>query len=307
MASVNAVPGGIPVRDVVTNHLPEPKEHDGLIVVGDYLFDSTLNGVLDSADIASDLMLSKVMRQRYATGLARGAGEAGGIVVPEPSLRIDRSYFDAYRGAGPYGEVWRRFSDPSYIRDLINLVWQPKPGFRLLVAGSASGELVGALRELGIDAWGVENNRYIHGRTPAHLARYNLFGTVADLPFEDGSFDIVYESCLAHLGKRGVGDALSELHRVAKRGVYFGSVTADLTSEVCDRYDLLRGVKKLATWWEWSELFFDEDFDMAIQSQEMLDALWERTLAADKGPGRWYEDAESLRYCFFNRIAPEGA
>lgn len=307
MASVNAIPGGVPVRDVVTNHMPEPKEHDGLIVVGDYLFDSTLNGVLDSADIASDLMLSKVMRQRYATGLARRAGEVGGIVVPEPSLRIDRSYFDAYRGAGAYGEVWRRFSDPTYIRDLLELVWQPKPGFRLLIAGSASGELVGALRELGIDAWGIENNRYIHGRTPAHLRKYNLFGTVADLPFGDGSFDFVYESCLAHLGTRGVRDALSELHRVVKHGVYFGSVTADLTSEVCDMYDLLRGVKKLATWWEWSELFFDEDFDMAIQGQETLDAVWQRTLAAEKGPGRWYEDSESLRYCFFNRIAPEGA
>ena len=127
------------------------------------------------------------------------------------------------------------------------------------------------------------------------------------MPFEDGSFDIVYESCLAHLGTRGVKDALGELHRVARRGVYFGSVTADLTSEVCDMYDLLRGVKRLATWWEWSELFFDEDFDMAVQSQEMLDALWERTLAAGKGPGRWYEDAESLRYCFFNRIAPDSA
>ncbi|HEV7256208.1 MAG TPA: FAD-dependent oxidoreductase [Bosea sp. (in: a-proteobacteria)] len=307
LASVNAVPGGMPVRDVVTNHLPEPKEHDGLMVVGDYLFDSTLNGVLDSADIASDLLLGKVMRRRYAAGLARSAGEAGGIVVPEPSQRIDRGYFDTYRGAGPYHEVWHRFSDPAYIRDLIELVWRPEPGFRMLVAGSASGELVEALRQLGIDACGVENNRYIHRRTPSRRTGYNLFGTVADLPFDDGSFDIVYESCLAHLGARGIRDALGELHRVARRGVYFGSVTADLTTEVCDMYDLLRGVKKIATWWEWSELFFEEDFDLAIQSQEMLDLVWQRTLAADKGPGRWYEDAESLRYCFFNRVTPDDA
>ncbi len=103
------------------------------------------------------------------------------------------------------------------------------------------------MRELGIDAWGIENNRYIHGRTPAHLSTYNRFGTVADLTFGDGCFDIVYESRLAHLGVRGVRDALSELHRVARRGVYFGSVTADLTSEVGDMYDLLGGVKKRAT------------------------------------------------------------
>jgi hypothetical protein len=30
-----------------------------MFVVGDYLLDSTLNGVLDSADIVSDLVLSR--------------------------------------------------------------------------------------------------------------------------------------------------------------------------------------------------------------------------------------------------------
>jgi hypothetical protein len=32
------------VRDVLTNHRPEPTDHPGFVVVGDYLFDSTLNG-----------------------------------------------------------------------------------------------------------------------------------------------------------------------------------------------------------------------------------------------------------------------
>ncbi len=67
ISSVNALPGGLPVRDALTNHVPEPKEHPGLIVVGDYLFDSTLNGLLDSSDMASDIVLTQVMRRRYET------------------------------------------------------------------------------------------------------------------------------------------------------------------------------------------------------------------------------------------------
>ena len=39
LSSVNALPGGMPVRDVMTNHRPEPKEHPGIVVVGDYLFE----------------------------------------------------------------------------------------------------------------------------------------------------------------------------------------------------------------------------------------------------------------------------
>ena len=39
LSSVNALPGGLPARDVMTNHRPEPKQHPGIVVVGDYLFE----------------------------------------------------------------------------------------------------------------------------------------------------------------------------------------------------------------------------------------------------------------------------
>ena len=48
--SVNGLPGGRPLREPDSRHVPEPTEHPWLFVVGDYLFDSTLNGVVDSAD-----------------------------------------------------------------------------------------------------------------------------------------------------------------------------------------------------------------------------------------------------------------
>ena len=56
--AVSGQPGGCPLRDTITAHQPEPLEHPGVVVVGDYLFDSTLNGVLRSAQIATDLLRS---------------------------------------------------------------------------------------------------------------------------------------------------------------------------------------------------------------------------------------------------------
>jgi len=290
LSSVNAIPGGVPVRDVATNHRPEPKQHPGLVLVGDYLFDSTLNGLLDSSDAATDIVVTETMRLRYA----REKGTNGS--------KIDTSYFENYRGVGPYRDTWQQFTDPKYLRKLIEIVWNKRDGYRLLVAGSASGELVGALRALGVDAWGVESNRAIHARTPEAVRKFNLLGSVTDLPFKDGEFDFVFETCLCHVAERRVPAAVRELHRVVGTGLVFGSVTSDFDPKLIDRYDLLRGVKKLGTWWEWSEIFFNNGFDLAMSRNECLDEVWAATVAAGKGPGNWYADADSLRYSFFDKI-----
>ncbi|UGX97221.1 FAD-dependent oxidoreductase [Bradyrhizobium barranii subsp. barranii] len=296
LSSVNAIPGGLPVRDVMTNHRPEPKEHPGIVVVGDYLFDSTLNGLLDSSDAATDIILTEMMRLRRERGQEEG----------EPvSDKIDRDYFENYRGLGPYSDAWRHFTDPDYLAKLIGIVWGKARGAKLLVAGSASGELVGALRDRGIDAFGIENNRAIHARTPKALKKYNKLGSITDMPFKDGTFDFVFETSLCHVSPKQVVRAIRELNRVVKTGLVFGSITSDMASVVIDRYDLLRGVKKLGTWWEWSELFFGNGFDLSMHRKDCTDALWEATLAANKGPGQWYADADSLRYSFFDKVEDE--
>jgi monoamine oxidase/SAM-dependent methyltransferase len=292
LSSVNALPGGMPARDVMTNHRPEPKQHPGIVVVGDYLFDSTLNGLLDSSDAATDIIVSEMMRLR------RLRGEGGKFL----SDKVDRDYFENYRGVGRYREVWSQFTDPAYLTDLIRIVWNRTKGYKLLVAGSASGELVGALRARGIDAWGVENNRAIHARTPKALQKFNKLGSIVDLPFKGETFDFVFETSLCFVAERQLTRAIGELNRVVKSGLIFGSVTSDMAPNLIDQYDLLRGVKKLGTWWEWSELFFSNGFDLAMHRRDTTDALWAATLAANKGPGQWYEDSDSLRYSFFDKI-----
>jgi hypothetical protein len=47
------MPGGTTPKPLDRRHQPEPTEHSNLFVVGDYLYDSTLNGVLDSAEYVS--------------------------------------------------------------------------------------------------------------------------------------------------------------------------------------------------------------------------------------------------------------
>jgi SAM-dependent methyltransferase len=292
----------MPARDVMTNHRPDPKQHPGLVVVGDYLFDSTLNGLLDSSDAATDIILTEMMKLRHARG--EGADTSGKPASDKPaSDKIDRDYFENYRGLGPYSEVWSRFTDPAYLMDMIKIVWNRAKGYRLLVAGSASGELVGALRDRGIDAWGIENNRAIHARTPKALKKYNKLGSIVDMPFKDGEFDFVFETSLCHVAEKQVPRAVRELNRVVKSGLVFGSVTSDMAPALIDQYDLLRGVKKLGTWWEWSELFFSNGFDLSMHRRDCTDALWAATLAANKGPGQWYADSDSLRYSFFDKVA----
>jgi hypothetical protein len=66
-SSVSALPGGFPTVDVRARHMPEPARHPGILLVGDYLFDSTLNGVLDSADFATDYLMSQVLRDCYVS------------------------------------------------------------------------------------------------------------------------------------------------------------------------------------------------------------------------------------------------
>jgi hypothetical protein len=42
-----------------SRHIPEPARPN-LFAVGDYLFDSTINGVLDSADFAAECLTEKI-------------------------------------------------------------------------------------------------------------------------------------------------------------------------------------------------------------------------------------------------------
>lgn len=60
IGAVSALPGGEKPTRLDMRHQPEPTEHSSLFVVGDYLFDSTLNGVLDSAECVASWIAAEL-------------------------------------------------------------------------------------------------------------------------------------------------------------------------------------------------------------------------------------------------------
>jgi monoamine oxidase len=75
IGAVNGLPGGSPALDMDTRHIPEI-DHANLFVVGDYLFDSTLNGVLDSADYVAEALVEEMEAQDVPADEQRDAHEA---------------------------------------------------------------------------------------------------------------------------------------------------------------------------------------------------------------------------------------
>jgi protoporphyrinogen oxidase/SAM-dependent methyltransferase len=281
IGSVSARPGGRRIQEVGQRHVPEPIEHPGLFLVGDYMFDTSLNGALDSADYATDLVIEQL-------GIA-------------PAI-LDGSYFDNYVGDACYADAFEQAFDAACVAELVTAAWGATPPYRLLDAGSACGLTLRAFDALGIDAWGVENNAFIHAQTPRRWKKKNLLANVQDLPFEDDAFDFVYETCLVYVPANDLDRAIRELHRVACRGVILGSVVREMRPEAVEKYDLHYGVQNLLTLDQWTERFLCQGFRPAINDSRTAARIWgTRTRAYD---GRHlYPSAKAMSLCFFTKRA----
>ena len=150
-----------------------------------------------------------------------------------------------------------------------------------------------------VDAWGIEYSPYIYARTPAAWRARNIYGDVRKLPFDDGFFDFVYETCLCYLPEADLDTAIAELFRVCRVGVFFGSITTDMTKEVIEAYELFEGVQTFSTLWEWSERFVRNGFRVATADFRVLQRAWKIEVEVNEGDFAWYPDMESMRYCFY--------
>lgn len=66
-AAVSGLPGGWQSLPLDQRHQPEPAEHPRIFLVGDYLFDSTLNGVHDSAEYVADWIAALMLERSGPT------------------------------------------------------------------------------------------------------------------------------------------------------------------------------------------------------------------------------------------------
>ena len=287
VGSINGIPGGQSPEALKKRHLPDSANHPGFYLVGDYLFDSTLNGVLDSAELVCDEIYTDAVMNH---GVAR-------------SLRSD--YFDYYDGEQPYEKCFLEFFDARYTTDLLKAVWRRKPPYKLLDVGSASGLTLREFEKIGVEAWGVENNQYIHSRTPKKLLKRNLLGDIRSLPFPDNSFDFVYDTSLCYVPEADLVRAINELRRVTRVGLIFGTITSDMTQQIASEGDILDGVQSLRSLWEWSDLILGLGFRVAVLDQETLDKVWKIETEANEGGPAWYPERELMRYCFYQRSDPE--
>lgn len=85
LGTVNGLPGGHPMVEPDSRHVPEPTQHGDLFVVGDYLFDSTLNGVLDSADTVAQWVAEDIEFEYQVL-----SGAAPAVVTPEQPIYISK-------------------------------------------------------------------------------------------------------------------------------------------------------------------------------------------------------------------------
>ncbi len=133
------------------------------------------------------------------------------------------SYFGAGRRGGRGGvsgyERYDRTS--SHANEAAYLVWRHLRPRRALDVGCALGLVVQALREVGVEAWGVDLSRYAVTHGPSDVRRFLTQGDLLrGLPFPSGSFEVV--TCLEtleHLRPEDIDAALAELARVSSRYV----------------------------------------------------------------------------------------
>ena len=261
------------------------------------MFDSTVNGVLDSAEVASDIILTDILKRRHPQ-----APREASIVELHAALNEALEHVEDLMSVLAIGEILR-------------VTWGLERGAKLLHVGSGAGHMVAALRALGFDATGVECSREASLATPAELAKHNFCCDFAHLPFEDEEFDAVIETGLYRTAPGSVENAIRELHRVTRHGVLLGFVTTDLTIDVIERFNLLEDVRVLCSRWDWSEKFYAAGFvhalyDRRLQPSERrgrgssrLGEAWEKAQAPDGAPSQWYEDLESLLYCVYERAS----
>jgi len=135
----------------------------------------------------------------------------------------DDTYNGAYFGEGrsPLGRMglsgYNRYDRHMSNADVAAyLVWRFLPGRRTLDVGCALGFVVEALRELDIDAEGVDVSYYAVDHAPSGVRGHLRQGSLLDrLPFDDASFDVVTAlETLEHLPPYSIAPALAELRRV---------------------------------------------------------------------------------------------
>lgn len=171
------------------------------------------------AELARAARIGEAVAEARAVEAGRtGHGGTGGL--------YEGSYFGV--GRDPGGDRQGRSGYASYDRVSSNadiaawMLWRNFRARRTLDVGCATGYLVEALRELGVDAYGCDVSAYaVEHAAPGALGYVRAGDLVRGLPYTDGEFDLVTGlEILEHLAPDEVPGALDELRRVCSGIAY---------------------------------------------------------------------------------------
>jgi SAM-dependent methyltransferase len=211
------------------------------------------------------------------------------------SAQYDESYYRHYsEGDPPYlpgEEHWERFF--AYVAKAVVAELAPKTA---LDVGCGVGFLVGALRDLGVDATGIDVSEFAISSVPERLRRHCRLGSATD-PIE-GHFDLILcIEVLEHLAEEEAQIAVANMAGHADR-ILFSSTATDFADPTH------KNVRRAHYWAEsfarWG-MFRDPDLDCSfLASQAVYFAKAEPTpveLATryERWAERLYDEVVSLR------------
>jgi SAM-dependent methyltransferase len=176
------------------------------------------------------VLLDRLVGASPTTG--RILGRIGTELVQSQERNNAKSrYVGEYFGEGrdPTGDRRGSSGYASYDRVSSNadiaayLLWRTFGGAnKMLDVGCASGFVVEALRELGVDAQGCDVSRFaVEHATPGAKGYVRVADVLTGLPWPDGAFDVVSVlETLEHLPTDQVNHAIAELRRVCSGFLY---------------------------------------------------------------------------------------
>jgi hypothetical protein len=119
-------------------------------------------------------------------------------------MNFNKSYYD---------QIWGTVHRHDYCESLANELiakFNPKS---VLDIGTGCGELVRVLREKGVEAYGLEISEYAVANSHGNV----ILGSVTDIPFKNGQFDLVYSQGLwEYVAEADIDRAWAECLRVGK-------------------------------------------------------------------------------------------
>lgn len=101
----------------------------------------------------------------------------------------------------------------DYVDSYAMYLFEKYGAVKFLDIGCGCGALVKKLRELGMDAWGLDISEYAIANScaPEHV----ILGDIRNLPFEDKAFDVVHtQGVLGYFPKEETQAVIIELKRV---------------------------------------------------------------------------------------------